>query len=279
MGMYAKLMARITESSLMDETIPVRYTFVMMLAIADPHGYVIGTDVAIARRLNMPLQDFKECVAELMEPDPDSNSKEEEGRRVILSDAERGYFVVNYAKYRDTRDEEQRREYMKEYMRKRRAEKDVAPVNNGKLALAKEDEPAKAKVKSNAVVTASNGTPPELRSVAGFDSEWKAFQEHRRKIKKPLTDRASELTLDKLSERPQDAVAALQMTMEKGWASFEWEWFDKNRTPSLKLTSPPDFVKTEWPTWLKIMRAPFTDYNNASTSIRDQFHAWRKTKA
>ena len=42
MSMYAKLMSRITESSLMDEEIVVRYTFMMMLAIADPQGYVIG---------------------------------------------------------------------------------------------------------------------------------------------------------------------------------------------------------------------------------------------
>jgi hypothetical protein len=64
MGMYAKLMSRITESSLMEEGIPVRYTFMMLLAIADPKGYVVGTDVAIARRLNMGAKEFKECLSE-----------------------------------------------------------------------------------------------------------------------------------------------------------------------------------------------------------------------
>lgn len=143
MGMYAKLMSRITESSLMDEEIPVRYCFVMLLAIADPHGYVVGTDVAIARRLNMPLADFKHCLHQLMQPDPDSNSMEHEGRRVIDSDCERGYYLVNYTKYRDTRDEEERRKYMKEYMRKYRESKGVTHVNNGKQRkpqLAKEEE-------------------------------------------------------------------------------------------------------------------------------------------
>lgn len=146
MGMYAKLMSRITESSLMDEEIPVRYCFVMLLAIADPQGYVVGTDVAIARRLNMPLADFKHCLNQLMQPDPNSNSMEHEGRRVIDSDCERGYFLVNYAKYRDTRDEEDRRRYMKEYMRKYREGKDVTHVNNGKQRkppLAKEEEEEK----------------------------------------------------------------------------------------------------------------------------------------
>lgn len=132
MGMFAKLMSRITESSLMEEPLAVRYCFMMMLAIADPHGYVIGTDVAIARRLNMPVAEFRECLAELMKPDEDSNSKEQDGRRITESDCERGYFVVNYAKYRDTRDEEHRREYMRKYMRKKRSEKELQHVSSRK---------------------------------------------------------------------------------------------------------------------------------------------------
>lgn len=164
MGMYAKLMARITESSLMEEGIDVRYCFMMLLAIADPKGYVVGTDVAIARRLNMPKPDFKRCLTELMKPDEDSNSKEHEGRRVILSDCERGYFVVNYVKYRDTRDEEQRREYMRNYMRKQRHTNDVAAVNNGKQRkpkLAKEEGEVEGEENNEAKAKPSRVASPE----------------------------------------------------------------------------------------------------------------------
>jgi len=125
--MYAKLFARITESSLMEEPINVRYTFVMMLAISDPEGYVIGTDVAIARRLNMPLAELKRCLAVLMAPDPDSNSQELEGRRITVSTSERGYHVVNFVTYRDIKDQKDRREYMREYMRNYR-HRNVATV-------------------------------------------------------------------------------------------------------------------------------------------------------
>lgn len=123
--MYAKLMERITESSLMEEEVMVRYVFMMMLAIADPEGYVIGTDVAIARRLNVAAKDLSKALERLKEPDPDSNSEEHEGRRIIGSDVERGYLVVNYCKYRDMKDEGGRREYMKNYMRQRRAKQPV----------------------------------------------------------------------------------------------------------------------------------------------------------
>lgn len=118
--MYTKLFSRITESSLMEEPLEVRYTFVMLLAICDQTGHVIGTNVAIARRINMPLADFERCLKALMAPDEHSNSREEDGRRVVLSDGERGLKVVNYVTYRDMKSDEEKRNYMREYMRKRR---------------------------------------------------------------------------------------------------------------------------------------------------------------
>jgi len=132
--MFAKLFDRITESSLMEEEIPTRYAFVMLLAIADRHGEVIGTDVALSRRLNMPLGDFREAVEKLSSPDKDSNSTEFEGRRLIPSEAERGYHIVNYVKYRDIKNEDERREYMRAYMAKKRGCKQS--VNTCKHPLA-----------------------------------------------------------------------------------------------------------------------------------------------
>jgi hypothetical protein len=119
--MFVKLYSRITESSLMEEDVVTRYTFLMMLAISDPTGLVIGTDVAIARRINLPFGDFVKSVKRLSQPDENSNSKEEEGRRVISSKGERGYQMVNYEKYRNLKDEEQKREYHRVYMKNRRA--------------------------------------------------------------------------------------------------------------------------------------------------------------
>lgn len=120
----------------MEEQVNVRYVFMMLMAIADPKGYVVGTDVALARRINIPLGEFRHCVEMLGRPDPDSNSKMHEGRRVLESDGERGYFIVNFVKYRDLKDEEHRREYMKEYMRKYREAKQG--VNSGKRKVTQE---------------------------------------------------------------------------------------------------------------------------------------------
>jgi len=122
----------------MEQSVEVRYTFLMLLAIADPTGRVVGTDIAIARRLNVPVDDFVKSVKTLGEPDADSNSKEEEGRRVMPSDGERGYQLVNFLKYRNLKDEDEKREYMREYMRKRRAVKsDVKDCKTELNVLAK----------------------------------------------------------------------------------------------------------------------------------------------
>lgn len=167
--MYAKLFARVAESSLMEESIDVRYTFFMLLAIADPKGYVVGTDKALARRLNMPLGDFQRCISRLREPDPNSTSKTLDGRRVVISDADRGYLVVNYAAYDAIRNPEERRTYMRDYMREYRE-----GVNSSKQALAPVD--AVSPSSATASATASTHTSPSSAiAEERFARFWKAY--------------------------------------------------------------------------------------------------------
>lgn len=137
-SMFAKLFSRIAQSSLMEEDVETRYCFMMLLAIADSGGDVIGTDVALARTVNLPLDTFKRCVGQLMEPDPDSNSQVHHGRRVVLSESGRGYLIVNYVTYREIKTADEKKAYMREYMRMRRKalkDKDVTAVNQCKKVL------------------------------------------------------------------------------------------------------------------------------------------------
>ncbi len=134
--MYAKLFSRIAQSSLMEQDVETRYCFMMLLAIADVQGDVIGTDVAIARTVNLPLESFRRSITALMSPDPDSNSPAHEGRRVIPSENGRGYRLVNYTTYRTIKTAEEKRAYMREYMQERRkSERSVKNSNQGKEVL------------------------------------------------------------------------------------------------------------------------------------------------
>jgi len=71
--------------------------------------------------------------------------------------------------------------------------------------------------------------PPVLFNVPGFCNDWLAFIEHRKKKGCPATYRAQELILNRLCERPRQALAALQTAIIRGWQGFEWSWFDKDK--------------------------------------------------
>lgn len=136
--MYAKLFSRIAQSSLMEQDVETRYCFMMLLAIADIEGDIIGTDVAISRSINLPMETFRASIESLMMPDPDSNSQVKEGRRVVKSDNGRGYNIVNYKEYRAIKTTEEKRAYMRDYMRERRkslSDKSVADVKICKSPL------------------------------------------------------------------------------------------------------------------------------------------------
>lgn len=112
---FAKLFHQVVASSLTQkEPIGVRGVFFMLLAIADKDGNVPGTDGAIARIINVPIGTFSKALKALMKPDPESNSKEEGGRRVIRMSTSPGLFLVNYGKYSGIANDEQRRAYFRE---------------------------------------------------------------------------------------------------------------------------------------------------------------------
>jgi hypothetical protein len=110
-----------------------------LLLLADRTGILDMTHEAIARRLNVPVKIVRTEIGKLMQPDPLSRSKAEDGRRLIpLDDRGWGWQIVNFVNYHQMRDEEGRRTYRRDWMRRRRAEEKAnkdkgnngEPVNN-----------------------------------------------------------------------------------------------------------------------------------------------------
>jgi hypothetical protein len=108
-------------------------TFQQMVILADKHGCVDMTPDAISRITTIPLEIIETGLQELSKPDPESRSPLEEGRRIApLSDHRSwGWKVVNYEHYRKIRSEEERREYHRQYMRKRRSVKENVKESTG----------------------------------------------------------------------------------------------------------------------------------------------------
>ena len=70
--------------------------------------------------------------------------------------------------------------------------------------------------------------PENLTSVAGFAGAWELLCTHRQEIKKAFKPTAGSRMLVKLSRRPGQAVAAINLMVDRGWQGFEWSWFDNS---------------------------------------------------
>lgn len=131
-------------SSMYDGTLATRgpwqalVTFQQFIVLADKTGIVDITPEAISRRTTIPLDIINIGIAALEQADTESRSPDLGGRRIARLSPDRawGWQIVNYEKYRKIRSEDERREYMRELMRTRRA-KGNESVSDGKHVLAK----------------------------------------------------------------------------------------------------------------------------------------------
>jgi len=86
--------------------------------------------------------------------------------------------------------------------------------------------------------TGKEQKPPWIQSTfelpAIIDVEiWKAFEEHRKKLRKPMTDRARDLIIREIMKLGQDPNELLEQSIRKGWQDV-FPIKDQARTPALE---------------------------------------------
>jgi hypothetical protein len=79
---FVKIHDQILSSSILEEDLVVRWVWICLLVQCDRNGNVYGTRMALARRANVTLEEFDQALDVLMEPDKNSTSPEEDGRRI-----------------------------------------------------------------------------------------------------------------------------------------------------------------------------------------------------
>lgn len=133
-------------------------TFQQLIVLSDADGIVDMTQYALHGRTGIPLDIIEEGIKHLSEPDPNSRSKTEDGRRIVLIDPNRpwGWKLVNHQHYKELRTAEDRREYMQQYMRDYRKNN---PPNQGP-----------SKQESLPELTVKDGKP-ELAPLADTDTD------------------------------------------------------------------------------------------------------------
>jgi hypothetical protein len=109
--LYAKLFTSIYQGTLRGNSHGL-LVFTNLLAHADSTGAVDIHPRAISDEVGLSEHEVRTALSMLESPDPESRTPDMEGRRIVRLDAHRawGWSIVNHAKYRAIKNEEDRRE-------------------------------------------------------------------------------------------------------------------------------------------------------------------------
>ncbi len=84
-----------------------------MLAMAGKNSVVESSVPGLADFARISIEECRISLAKLMAPDPDSRTKEHEGRRI--KEVEGGWLILNHSKYREKMSKAERADYMRNY--------------------------------------------------------------------------------------------------------------------------------------------------------------------
>ena len=203
---------------------------------------------AISRRTTIPAHIIAKGLAVLVLPDPQSRSQDCEGRRIELINEARpwGWRIVNYKHYRDMRTASDRRDYMRDLMRSRRAGEKaavsddaqvLAPVSN--VSPSYSDASSEADKTRTARKRADGVVLPEWLDA----DDWLCFTLHRSKLRKPMTPKAMTLVIAKLAAlktKGHDPRDLIYTAIERGWQTV----FEPQAAGQSKFTLPVGSVKS-----------------------------------
>lgn len=118
MSGYTKLFSDIVLSSIWREDDSTRVVFITLLALCNRDGLVMASVPGLASAANVELETLLKALELLENPDKWSRDTDHEGRRIEKIDG--GWRVLNYLKYRERMNREERREYWKAKKREAR---------------------------------------------------------------------------------------------------------------------------------------------------------------
>jgi hypothetical protein len=190
-------------------------TFQQMIVLANRDGVVDMTAIAISRRTSIPIDIITVGIRELMRPDAGSRTEGEEGRRIVYLDVHRdwGWQIVNYAKYRNMRNAEDRREYLR-VAKQRSRERQTMLVNTSQQMSPEFNRSTHADADADADATTPSSSAEPKTAVEGFGEFWSAYP---RKVGKDAAAKA-------FAKRKPDAalLAAMLAAIEAQRSAEQW---------------------------------------------------------
>jgi hypothetical protein len=193
--MFAKIFDQMFTGSMMGAGAPVFAVWTYVLANCNRKGEVELNPKLMAVLLGMQEQEVAAVIEQLCSPDPASRTPDHEGRR-LLKQGRYSYFAPNYAKYREIRCEEERREALRLYQRAHREKKkatavDVSDVNNVNIGQAMSGESSNAEA-LDASTSTSTSTSSSVVSGSGSSGERRERERGEAKHKRITPDYSSD---------------------------------------------------------------------------------------
>lgn len=233
---YTKLFGSIVASTIWREPHETRIVWITMLAMANKNGIVEASLPGLADMARVSVDECKAAIAALEGPDEYSRTKDHDGKRIAPVDG--GWAVLNHAKYRAKMGVDERREYLTEKKREERARKSVNSTStNVNKCRVSSTVSTQAEADTN---TQSASEPKEKKqerpsgyavpacfeSIEGFSAALAGWIEARKAKRNPATGRAIQILIDRLAEKPERAIEALNTATERGWATVKWDWLE-----------------------------------------------------
>ena len=150
--MYGKIFASMYEGSMVGAGPVVFAVWGYCIAKADMDGTVLLNPALLAPIIGTSRGDIESAIRYLQEPDGHSKNPAHEGRR-LLHQTGHLFFLVSHEAYRSMKSNQDRRDYMREYMRERRQKEDV----NSLQSLQELTEVNSASVSVNASLSPEGG--------------------------------------------------------------------------------------------------------------------------
>ena len=169
MAVFVKLFSGLLYSTVWREDLHVKVVWITLLALCDAKGRVAASVPGLAAISAVTVDQCRDALERLKAPDPDSRTKEWEGRRI--ADIDGGWQVLNYLKYRDMRDEDKRKEQTKEATRRWRekGKKITKDYNDhgdrGEPRRAQEEEEGRIRTTVPSLRSGDDVVPPVVVSV------------------------------------------------------------------------------------------------------------------
>lgn len=192
-----------------------------LLSRATREGLIDETPQALAAAIGVPVETLTTCIRDFMNPDPDSRSPEQDGRRLALIHEHRswGWRVINHSKYRDKARKKAFDEGRvesgenRERMRDRRATHD----DPTRPDATRRDPPSDAE----ATPTQSKPEGAQARLVLHESlpkAEWEEWLEHRRAKRMPVDSRTLRKQLAVLASYDTPTqVQIIATSINAGW--------------------------------------------------------------